>query len=232
MKRPLRMRDLDERLAAARAGVEANERLTARVGRNEATLPEYQLLFRDRIADRLLKIVSTLTVVRAARRAGVAPSLVTPLPDWRLAGRVLSYRPEEALPDVLQEGMKVLHERATRRGDDPVARAEAAITYLVVGSGSGAGRRAQIWTAGLPDYEAARAMSDVTPWHVYHLLHTWQPLDEATRQNFLEQEGRPVPDDQVLNVPLEVVAVLLDNGLWAGRKRPQPAKSGHTPPDV
>jgi len=113
-----------------------------------------------------------------------------------------------------------------------VARAEAAITYLVVGSDSGAGRRAQIWTAGLPDYEAARAMSDVTPWHVYHLLHTWQPLDEETRQNFLEQEGRPVPDDQVLNVPLEVVAVLLDNGLWAGRKRPQPAKSGHTPPDV
>jgi len=99
VKRPLRMRDLDERLAAARAGVEAHERLTARVVRSEATLPEYQLLFRDRIADRLLKIVSTLTVVRAARQAGVAPSLVTPLPDWRFAGDVLSYRPEEALPE-------------------------------------------------------------------------------------------------------------------------------------
>jgi hypothetical protein len=113
-----------------------------------------------------------------------------------------------------------------------VARAGAAITYLVVGSDSGAGRRAQIWTAGLPDHEAARAMSDVTPWHVCHLLHTWQPLDEATRQNFLEQAGRPVPDDRVLNVALEVVAVLLDNGLWAGRERPQPAKSAHTPPGV
>jgi len=108
-----------------------------------------------------------------------------------LAGDVLSYRPEEALPDVLQEGMKLLSGRATRRGDDPVARAEAAITYLVVGSNSGASRRAQIWTAGLPDHEAAKAMSEVTPWHVYHLLHTRQPLDEATRQNFLEQEGRP-----------------------------------------
>jgi len=60
------------------------------------------------LLDVLLKIVSTLTVVRAARRAGVASSPVTPLPDWRIAGRVLSYRPEEALPDVLQEGMKML----------------------------------------------------------------------------------------------------------------------------
>ncbi len=232
MKRPLRMRDLDERLAAARAGVEAYERVEARAVHREATLPEYRLVFRDQIADRLLKIVSTLTVVRAARRAGVASSPVTPLPDWRLAGRVLSYRPEEALPDVLQEGMKMLGERATRRGDDPVARAEAAITYLVVASDDGVSRRAQIWTAGLPEHEAARVTSDLTPWHVYHLLHTWQPLDEATRQNFLEQAGRSVPDDQVLNVPLEAVALLLNNGLWAGRKRPQPAKSGHTAPDV
>jgi len=131
VKRPLRMRDLDERLAAARAGVEAYERVEARAVHREATLPEYELLFRDRIADRLLKIVSTLTVVRAARRAGVAPSPGTPLPDWRLAGRVLSYRPEEALPDVLQEGIKVLHERAIRRGDDPVARAEPGSTGAI-----------------------------------------------------------------------------------------------------
>jgi len=48
VKRPLRMADLDERLAVARAGVEAYERVEARVVRSEATLPEYQLLFRDR----------------------------------------------------------------------------------------------------------------------------------------------------------------------------------------
>lgn len=232
MKRPKRMSEFIDRLAVARTGVEAYERLRARAVRGVATLPEYEQLFGDSIADRLLKIVSTLTVVRAARRAGVAPSLVTPLPDWRLAGRVLSYRPEQALPFELQKQMKMLGERATWRGGDPVARAEAAITYVVVGSDDGVSRRAQIWTAGLPGHEAARATSDITPWHVLHLLHTWQPLDETTRQSFLEQEGRPLPDDQVINVPLEAVARLLNNGLWVGRERPQPAKSAHTPPGV
>ncbi len=78
MKRPQRMADFAERLAAARAGVEAYERVRARAVSSEATLPEYEQVFRDSIADRLLKIVSTLTVVRAARRSLRRPGLGCP----------------------------------------------------------------------------------------------------------------------------------------------------------
>lgn len=230
MSRVPRPPNFAERLARARAGVKAAEDLWRRIDRGVATLPEYQFAMRADVDDRLLKIVSTRTVVRAARRARVAAARDTGLPDWRLAGRVLSYRPDEALPERLVDKIGALRERATQPGTDPAARAQAAITYLVLESDTGAARRAKIWTAGLPEQEAATTTSSITPHHIWHLLHTWQPLWDELDRNHLERTGQPRQDGFVGVVPLEAVAHTLDMGLWAGHERPEPATPGHATP--
>ncbi len=218
--------EFELRLAAAEERMRSCERAQRRDVEGVATLPEYKLLYGDLIAEGLLRAVSTLTVVRAARQAGVAPARTTS-PDWRLVTRVLSYRPGEELPKTLEDRVKDLRTRATRPGADPTDRAIAAVNYLRLGSTTGEGRRRQIWSVGLPEREAARAWADPAQAHIGGLVHTWEPLRRDMLRQCIEQTGEGWPEGTCPLVPLEAVARALDDGLWAGHDRPEAATSGH-----
>jgi hypothetical protein len=136
-------------------------------------------------------------------------------PDFRRARAILSYKPEETVPEELLAVWQDTRERAIRIGGDAHQRAAAAVAYLMVSSPDGAARRRQIWQSRLPEYLAERTFADYQLSSIQDLVHSSEPLIGEMRRQRTEQGADELPAGHHHLVPLAAVADALGEGLWS-----------------
>ncbi len=214
-------RYFEQRLQACSDRVAAYHAALDRVVQGVATLPEYEMVCRDSVDKALMIATSGLTVVRAARTAGVPGR-----PRSRHFSRardILSYKPDEDLPETLVAVWQDTRELAIRPGKFR-PRLAAALAYLMVESADGATQRKKIWHSGLPQQLAEETFADYQVAHVQDLLYTWEPLVVEIRRLCAEQGIDGPAPGYFYQVPLSAVADFLLQGLWSspinGQNRP------------
>lgn len=217
MSRGWREADLDRRVAAANARRRARDDARRRVCRGTATLPEYKTYFAERWENETSRLVyASLPVVRAARRRGlvVPPSDGCPVETIRT---VLSYHAEEQLPAELESALAEVSSSLDAPATDPARRAVSAQALLLLGPDAGKRRRKQMWRSGLAAELARSTLADYEKWLIAQLLD-WTPWIEEGRRLLVEEHGwdRSDAESRKLLVPLEVVVLLIEDGLWDG----------------
>ncbi len=213
--------DFEARIRAAGARRQAEAAAIERVACGGADLHDYQLVCQESIRRRRDLTVASLTVVRAQRRAGVRSAEVDG--DFLATVRAaMSYLPNEALPWRVEQDLRHLQAAATATGAlttlvDAGKRASAAISYLIIGPDNGTRMRQRVWNSGLAEEAARTTLADYEVSCIANLLHDWSPwINEARRNRIETGQGDPGKlDSMKFLVPLQLIAELLEDGLWS-----------------
>jgi len=212
-------------LRVAERQISAWQLVHERVRKGTASLDEYEAVLAEQVKRCYRLIKPTVTTVRTVRERRV-PVGYTAEPDFDLVRDLLSYRPEERVPQMLLGAASDLAGRAREPGGvAPVARVQVVLAYLVLGPDLGLRRRHDLWKGAGPERAAARTLADFQRPHIASILQTWEPLDRHLEAQHLAAHGEPVPSGMRALVPLSHVATLVRLGLW---ERPEAAVSGST----
>lgn len=204
-----RERDLWEALAKAEERQQHLGLLCDRIVRGVATFSEYREVMAKDVDRMLCSIIPTLPVVRARRSAGVRTG--TPASaDVDLARRVLSYLPEEPLPEADQEAIQELQSRIEQSTAPLVDRVSAARGLILMGSADGLPLRRRLWVSGFAETESWRVDADHQKYLIHELLADWQPWEEFLRSAHVEAGGDPGElVDKIQFAPLLLLAYFL-----------------------
>jgi hypothetical protein len=172
-----------------RAEQDALERIDSATAR----WSDYLLVLHDPAQDSLLKALPSFAVRRARRLAGIPRGTSTGIGNGVVeeAFELLSYQPEELLPDDLRDAPEAWARTVDNPTADAYERTTAALALMIVGPEGGLPRRSELWRSDAAEQRSSEQCDRLCSWNTEIL--DWELIDEVLRtspevEGFIEPE--------------------------------------------